>query len=28
MDRLEHLDTLSKEELREISQDIRNFRGK
>ena len=28
MYRLEHLDTLSKEELREISQDIRNFRGK
>ena len=28
MDRLEHLDTLSKEELREISQDIRNFRKK
>lgn len=28
MDRLEHLDTLSKEELREISQNIRNFRGK
>lgn len=28
MDRLEYLDTLSKEELREISQDIRNFRGK
>lgn len=28
MDRLEHLDTLSKEELRDISQNIRNFRGK
>ena len=28
MDQLEHLDTLSKEELREISQNIRNFRGK
>lgn len=28
MDRLEHLDTLSKEELREISENVRNFRGK
>ena len=28
MDRLEHLDTLSKEELRELSENVRNFRGK
>lgn len=28
MDRLEHLDTLSQEELREISRNIRNIRGK
>lgn len=28
MDQLEHLDTLSKEELRELSENVRNFRGK
>ena len=28
MDQLEHLDTLSKEELREISAKVRNFRRK
>lgn len=28
MDRLEHLDTLSKDQLRELSENVRNFRGK